>query len=427
MKKILLISANTEKGPILYPIGLGYIHSGLIQKNYDAGILDLAHNEYSKECIFNYLREYNPDYIGISIRNLDNCCYRHPLSFANQIKQLVDWIGEWRSQTVIFIGGSAFSLLPESWLKFLNVNYGIIGDGTNSIPALVENLEKGIVFPKIPGLAYFKNERCIKYQADSGNSFRNINPSRDGFIHKLISGEKVRHNILSKRGCNYKCIFCAYHVLEGNKIIEREPQSVIDEIIEMIEKHNIYEFDFVDSVFNNPQKHAEEICRLIIENGLKVSWKCFLNPYNCSKDFLSLLKQAGCKHVELGIDTASDKMIRLMKKGFKKQDVCECIKNCNAVGLAYDVCLLFGCPGETIETVKETLELMDKLNVNELFGLIGIRILPHTEIFNTFTKGFNEDDLLLPKFYMSPEVEPKDIINVFNEKFKNNHPNWMIV
>lgn len=427
MARILLISANRIQEPYVYPIGLGYIHSGLVLRGYEAEILDLAHIDFNKKTIWKYLNEYKPDYIGISIRNLDNCCYLHSISFAPDVHKLVKWIYELNHNQKIILGGSGFSLAPESWLDFLNVSYGIINDGTLSFAELISQLESDNESPNVSGLIYRGKDKYIQYPSDTGEAFLNIFPSREVYIHDLLPDIPVNHNVLTKKGCIYKCTFCAYPCLEGNQIIMRKPKHVIDEIIKMIEENHITEFDFVDSVFNYPRSHAEEICNLIINHNLKVSFKCFLNPYKCSKHFIRILKQAGCRHAELGIDTAAIDMIKSMKKGFQREDICECIENCKEIGLSYSVCLLFGAPNETLNTVDETLALMEELDVNELFGLIGIRLLPKTEVYSEYLKNEKECDLLFPKFYCSNSVKSDEIKELFYKKYKSKHPNWIIV
>lgn len=75
---MLLISANTEKRPPVFPLGLSYIHASLVASGWEAGMLDMTQLEYTREAVTNYLNAYAPDYIGLSIRNLDNCCMQYP-------------------------------------------------------------------------------------------------------------------------------------------------------------------------------------------------------------------------------------------------------------------------------------------------------------------------------------------------------------
>lgn len=428
MKKGLLISPNTESNPTIFPIGLGYIRAGLMKNGYEAGILDFAHLPLQEEVLLSYLCEQEPDYIGISIRNLDNCCYMHSRSFIEPIIKLVDWIKAWNSSIPVILGGSGFSLLPEVWLQITKADYGIHGDGIESFPYLLNCLQSNKEPEYVPGVVYNRNGTWIRCDAEQTECLNHVPfPSREGFLHLQQDSREVRHNIQTKRGCSFRCSYCAYPILEGRKLRLRSPQNVVDEICEMTERYHINEFDFVDNVFNNPSEHAEEICREIISRKVKVRWGCFLNPIGCSKEFLQILMDAGCNHVEFGIESGCNKILRNMRKNFNIDDISITVRNCKEVNISYSCCLLLGSPGETMGTVRETLRLMEVLDVKQVFGLIGVRILPDTEIHKKYAGYLSIPQLLEPKFYISEEIQPEQLLEEFNNFYKQRHPAWMIL
>lgn len=428
MKKGLLISPNTETCPTIFPIGLGYIRAGLLKNGFEVGILDFAHLPLQEEVLLSYLCEHNPEYIGISIRNLDNCCYMHPRSFIEPVKELVGWIKAWNPTVPVILGGSGFSLLPEVWLRITKADYGIHGDGIESFPRLLNCIQNKKEPDNVPGVIYAKNSSWIRCDAEQIERLNKLPfPSRDGFLHFLKDNQNVRHNIQTKRGCSFKCSYCAYPILEGKKLRLRSPSNVVDEICELLERYHINEFDFVDNVFNNPSEHAVEICHELISRKVKVSWGCFLNPISCTENFLRILMKAGCKHVEFGIDSGSSKILRNMRKNFDIDDICMAVNNCKTVNISYSCCLLFGSPGEDMDTVRETLQLMESLDVEQVFGLIGVRILPNTEIHQKYAKNLSEAQLLEPEFYISKGIQPKQVWDEFNIFYSQRHPGWMII
>jgi radical SAM superfamily enzyme YgiQ (UPF0313 family) len=428
MNRVLLISPNNETNPLIFPIGLGYIRSSLLKNDFEVGILDFAHLPFQKNVLLSYLNQYKPNFVCISIRNLDNCCCLRPRSFINPIKEIASWIKERDSAIPIIIGGSGFSLLPQIWLQTVEADFGIVGDGTKSLPILLNCLRNREDLNNLPGFINFNKYKWIGYPTEHAERLDEIPfPSRDGFVHPLQENQKVRYNIQTKRGCNFKCIYCAYPLLEGKNLRLRSPKNVVDEIQEMLEKYYINEFDFVDNVFNNPLEQASAICREIISRKLKVTWSCFLNPAFCSKDFLNLLIDAGCTHVEFGIDSASNKMLKTMKKNFNQNDIRSIVDYCKDTNISYNLCLLFGCPGETVETVRETLRFLNELGVEQIFGLIGVRILPNTEIHHRYSMNLKISDLLEPKFYISKKIHPDQILNEFDTFYKEKNPGWMIL
>ncbi len=426
MTRVLLISANRMVHPYVFPLGLGYVHAGLKKYGFHAGVLDLAQILFRKQTVLKYMNRFHPDYIGISIRNLDNCCYSSPKSTVWEVKQLVGWIYEWQKNAVVIIGGSAFSLLPEEWMDELKVSYGLMGDGTDTFAQLIMQLEEGCKNPNVPGLIFWDRDRWVKYPAMKQNAVLKILPSRDIYIHRLQPQLSPAYNILTKTGCTHQCLFCAYPCLEGHRVTKREPWHVAEEIRMMKEQYQISAFDFVDSVFNAPSEHAQEICREIIAKRLNIRFTCFLNPDGCSKQLAVLLKQAGCVHAELGIDTASVRMLKTLRKGFTKEQIFQCIQVCREAGLSYNVCLLFGGPGETMETVDETLAFLDEAGVEELFGLTGIRILPGTGMYEWYVRENGPVKLLLPQFYCSKQISPQQVKKLVDSKYKK-HGEWMLI
>ena len=267
MKKVLLISTNMEKTPTaIFPLGLGYIQASLLAAGYEAGIMDLAHLTWEKSIFQEYMQQYNPDIIAIAVRNLDNCCMQRPRSFVGQVVQVIHWIRQCNPGMPIIMGGSGFSLLPEEWLATVGADYGIVGDGTDSMVQLVSKLEKQEDPGPIPGLIYAGNGGWIRNPPLLEKNLDKFPfPKRDGYIHPLAPETSVKHNIQTKRGCPFQCSYCSYSSLEGTGVRIRSPQNVIKEIRELTLYYKVTSFDFVDSLFNYPVGHAEEICKQIIK------------------------------------------------------------------------------------------------------------------------------------------------------------------
>lgn len=427
MGRVLLISANTEKRPPVFPLGLSYIHASLVASGYEAGMLDMTQLDYTREAVTSYLDAYAPDYIGVSIRNLDNCCMQYPRSFVEQVCILVDWVRQWSHAAIVILGGAGFSLLPRQWLQETGADYGIVGDGCDSMVELLSHLEKGEEPSTVSGLMFCTKNGEWKYLTPEAPEQLDhpYFPSRSGFLHSYDVERKVRHNVLTKRGCALSCTYCAYPSLEGRAVRLRSPQGIADEIEQMVLQHDIGSFDFVDSVFNYPLEHAEDICRELIGRAVPVSWGCFLNPRFFTADFAGLLKQAGCSEVEFGIDSGSDICLRSFKKNFRQTEIRAVVQLCQEQDLSFSFCLLIGGPEETPETLRETLDLMEELKVQRIFGLFGIRILPSTDMYR-YVGSPEPDDLLHPKFFMSPQLNLEQASSICRP-YRERNPDWMFI
>lgn len=427
MGRVLLISVNTEQRPPVFPLGLSYIHAALTASGREAGMLDMTQLEYTREAVTSYLDDYAPDYIGLSIRNLDNCCMQYPRSFVDQTCALVGWVRQWNSEAAVILGGAGFSLLPRQWLQETGADYGVVGDGCNSIVELLDQLEAGETPCSVSGLMFRSADGDWRYwPPDAPEQLDQAYfPSRSGFLHSYDPEGKVRYNVLTKRGCALSCTYCAYPSLEGRNVRLRAPEAVADEVQEMALVHGIRSFDFVDSVFNFPLEHAEDICRELILRDAPAAWGCFLNPRFFTADFAGLLKQAGCTEVEFGIDSGSDVCLRSFKKNFRQGEIRTVVQLCREAQLDFSFCLLIGGPEETPETLAESLDLMEELEVQRIFGLFGIRILPSTDMYS-YVGSPEPDELLHPKFFMSPELSLEQA-NSICRPYRERNPDWMFI
>lgn len=426
MKRVLLISVNREMNPPVFPLGMSYIHSSLRHAGYESGMLDLVHVPFGQAAIHGYLAEFAPDYVGLSVRNLDNCCMQRPRSYVELVRTVADWVRGWNPAVPIILGGAGFSLLPVSWMEASGGDYGIAGDGCESMIQLLRALDAGESPRAVPGLVFREQGRWQANPTDlSAQLDKPYLPERSGFVHPLDGERRVRHNVLTKRGCAFACTYCAYPNLEGREVRARSPQHIGEELARLSAVEGIREFDFVDSVFNFPLDHAEAVCQEILDRELDLAWGCFLHPLFFTASFASLLKRAGCVSVEFGVDSGSDRCLKSLGKQFGADDIRRAVELCREQELPFSVCLLFGGPDETLETVAETLALMDRLEIGEVFGLFGIRLLPNTEINDLYGES-DPDRLLAPSFYLPEGLDLQEALALCGS-YRERHPGWFFV
>ena len=172
-------------------------------------------------------------------------------------------------------------------------------------------------------------------------------------------------------------------------------------------------FTFCDNSFNVPKAHAEAICQELIDRKLDIRWGTGgLKPVGVTEEFCHLLRDAGCGYINLAVESGSEKMLASMKRGYTADHVRQALSSLNKAELPFGISLMIGAPGETPETIVETFELIDRVQVPlEIWVTIGICLwTPHQEILNAARKdGQLKDDrtLFSGAYYMSPEL-PKD-------------------
>ncbi len=408
--KILLISANRERFPDpVFPLGISYISHNLKKAGYDVAVFDACFSSEPLEELKSKINETEPDVIGISIRNVDNNAFPITNNYLDYYKDLVS-VCRVNSSATIVLGGAGFSIFPEFYVDELKADYGIKGEGEFVFLDLLKKIEKNE-----------KNIEKVIYSPLLQNIDFDDFPKRDGFDIDTYYKYSGSINIQTKRGCPFHCVYCSYPVLEGGKYRFRGVNKVVDEIQYWAER-GVLHFFFVDSVFNDPEDYAAEICREIIKRKLNIKWTGFFIPKIKNKDFLDLCMESGLSSVDFGTDAFSNETLKGFRKPFNVDDIFESCDICNSKNIKFNHSLILGGPNETVETLNETIANVDKTKPTSVIAFIGVRVYPNTEIANLI--GSETKIGLEPLFYISEGV--KDIIVDKMLEVTETRVNWIV-
>lgn len=200
------------------------------------------------------------------------------------------------------------------------------------------------------------------------------------------------------------CSFCSTSAIEGRSIRRHSP-GVIADWLEQLAASGFHNFHFVDNTFNLPPAYAKELCPQILERGLKINLWCIVYPKWIDSELVRLMARVGCREISLGFESGSDRMLGSFHKRLTTDEVRAVSKMFADAGIFRRGFLLLGGPGETQETVEESLKFADSLNLDALKITVGLRIYPETPLAATaLTEEVIEpgDDLLWPRFYLAP-------------------------
>ena len=402
--RVLLISANTEKINILpMPLGLHYVAAATRNRGHDVRVLDLMTHEESSRPIRNAIGSFHPDVIGVSVRNIDDQDMNDPKFLLAEVKSTVLRCRR-LSDAPIVLGGAGYSIFPEAVLAYLGAEMGIQGEGEFVFPELLERLEKGTGLSGLPGL-YLKG---IGLQGERTfiHDLSDLDTSGvHGFCSSYDRGLFVPFQ--TRRGCPMDCTYCSTAAIEGRRIRRKAPRSAVEEL-KVFVGQGFRRFFFVDNTFNLPSSYAEEMCRAIIRQGLSIDWMCILYPGRVDEGLIRLMAEAGCKEASLGFESGCERILKIMNKRFGLEEVRKTSLMLEKHGVKQTGFLLLGGPGETRESVLESLSFADSLPLNGLKITQGIRIYPHTKLARiAVNEGLvsPEDDLLKPTFYMVRGIE----------------------
>ena len=399
--KVLLISANMEtmNMPPL-PLGLACVAAATGRAGHDVALINLMFEEDAERAIRSSLENFCPDVIGVSVRNVDDQNMERPRFFLDSVREVV---ANCRSmcRAPVILGGAGYSIFPESALRYLGADMGIQGEGEVVFPALVERIAHGAQVSDIPGI-YLPGVPAV------GRSFEgNLDdlPLPDAGL--LIPPGADRRNlwvpVQSRRGCPLDCTYCSTSAIEGRPIRRRSPDRIVRWLTDLRET-GYRNFNFVDNTFNLPPSYAKALCRRIIREDLDIRLWCIIYPKWIDAELVDLMARAGCRQISLGFERGSDGILRTFNKQFGKEEVRAVSRMFGEAGVERRGFLLLGGPGETKDTVEESLSFADSLNLESLKITTGIRIYPRTPLARTAIAGGvlgPEEDLLKPRFYMA--------------------------
>jgi radical SAM superfamily enzyme YgiQ (UPF0313 family) len=401
--KVLLISANTERINIVpLPLGLSYVAAATRNGGHDVRVLDLMAEDDSESLIRETIASFGPDVIGISVRNIDDQT-KDGRFLLDEVKRVVRDCRR-LSDAPIVLGGAGYSIFPESVLAYLEADMGIQGEGEVAFPALIERLAQQADLSETPGL-YLRDrgllgKRTFVKDLDSLPIFG---------AHEFLASQDrgLWLPFQTRRGCPLNCSYCSTSTIEGLAIRKRSPEAAVTELACCVEC-GFRQIFFVDNTFNLPPGYAKEICRKIIDRGLDLSWRCILYPGKVDEKLAALMAAAGCREVSLGFESGSKRILLNMNKKFTLREIRQTAETLARHGIRQQGFLMLGGPGETQESVLESLTFADSLPLDQLKITSGIRIYPQTALARVAIDAgmiSPDDDLLFPKFYLVRELE----------------------
>jgi len=416
MKKILLANTNIEKLPYpIPPLGICLLASCL-KGRYEVKVYDGVFDE--GRSLVELIRSFCPDYIGFSIRNIDDVVADRTIFYIDRI--LSDFIRPVQqvSQAPVILGGSGFSVFPWEIMKLTGADYGITGEGEEVFPELLRCLDEGKTVNHLPQVLMKGNGSTGAITHKHYISFDAVPFSEiDHHIDFSPYLQRSVYSIQTKRGCALRCVYCTYPCIEGKRYRVRNPETIAREIEEAMDRLAKTTFEFVDSTFNEPAGHAEEICRAIIRRNIQPRLRTMgINPRNTSHELFNLMMRAGFTQIDVTPDSAAPTIIKNLQKGFTFRD----IKRTALLTRMYDLptmwFFLFGGPGETLETIEQTRSFIG-LYINEEDMVLlhaGLRIYPNTPLEKIALKeGVIRpgESLFYPSPYYYSKAVPRKILD----------------
>ena len=399
--------------PLIGPIGLDYVAASVEKAGMDVEVVDLGLADQPEKTIKDYFSTREPELVGLSFRNADDCFWPSADWFVPGLKDMINTIRA-MTKAPIVIGGVGFSIFAKSIVEYAGADFGILGDGETAITELIRQLQAARRFEDVPGLIWQENNR-IHNNPPSWPDSISLGTSRKFIDNQSYFKRGGQCGLETKRGCNRHCIYCADPLSKGTMLRLRNPSEIADEV-ESLLSQGIDVLHLCDSEFNVPRNHAYAICDEFNRRSLsdKVRWYAYLSPTPFDADLAKAMAQAGCVGIDFTGDSGSELMLRTYRQQHTREDLATAVKLCRMNNITVMIDLLLGGLGETPQTVRETIDFIKQIGPDCAGAALGLRVYPGTameqiiaeELRDPTNSGIRRKytgpiNLLKPTFYIS--------------------------
>lgn len=405
INRILLISTNSYREPFpVFPLALSYLTAAIKQKFDGIELRIFDFNTGDREQFNELLRSFQPNLVGISIRNIDTVNFFDNSQFIEENLVLIQEIREIIAP-VIVLGGAGFSIFPEVIFNLLQPDFAICGEGEESFPQLIQCLIDSGDVSRIEGLLFRENGKAVRNKRVTFLSQPDL--VFDDDLVDFYWQESGMMNIQTKRGCPCQCIYCTYPLIEGRTVRTHSPQKIVDTLKALYQQKGITYFFFADSIFNIQNEYNRELAERIIAADMDIQWGAYFAPRRLDPALMQLLKKSGLTHIEFGTESLSNSTLKSYNKNFRVNDVLESADICHQLRIHTAHFLILGGYGETENSLEETLQNSKRIEKTVFFPFFGMRIYPNTKIYQyAVAEGKIKagDPLLSPVYYLADNI-----------------------
>ena len=430
--KVLVVATNRYRNPMpVMPMGACIAAESVQTAGRTVRLLDLMFERSPERALERELLSFPPDVVGFSVRNIDNNESLAPQSLCDELIPLAQCTRRY-SKAFVVMGGAALGVMPEALLRAARADCAVLGDGEAVFPALLAALQEGRGLTGVPGVAWLEGDQM---RVNPGHTRHSLDHFVGPDYARWLDLKKYQRclciaGVQTKRGCPYECVYCTYPLAEGTAHRLCPPETVAEGIGRLVQS-GVRDIEFVDSVFNSPYDHALAVCEALAETGTGARLHATsLNPALVDGPLLDAMERAGFVAMGISAESASDAALAGLGKGYASAEVRRAAEAVRTSPLPCLWMFLLGGPGESRETVHETLAFAHNhiRPSDTAFFSIGIRVYPSTPLDPVArregTLRVVPDHMLEPCFYSPPGLEPEWLLEEV-DRFTAIHPNMV--
>lgn len=410
-----------------FPISLSWLAAVLQKKGYEVLIYDADCNVNPTKMDYTRLEDDYPDYLK-SVKNENHPIWQEMRKKINDFKPDIVGITVWTTFAAsafkvaslckeydedlpVIMGGPHISIKYDEVIKICShVDFLVRGEGEETILELVNVLQEYVNtkrkdnlsndLSRIKGLSYRDNNQIVHNPPRP--FIKDLNsipyPARELLWNKNTYNSEDMGLLMTSRGCPYNCFYCATSIWQ-RKLRYRSIDNVINEIKLVIDNYDTQQFTFKDDSFTVNRQRVMEFCDALKEENLDISWDCNTRVDLIDEELLKTMKSAGCNSIKVGIETGSDRLLKLINKKTTLTQARKAAKLIRKVGIHWTGYFMMGLPSETKQETYQTLKFMRELKP-DFASLSTYEPFPGTRLFEIgIEKGLVQKDRGLEDFY----------------------------
>ena len=345
--KILLVNPNRYRTPPVPPLALEYLQVAISRTRHESRVLDLCFSQDVEADVRGALGEFQPDAVGLTVRNVDTVLMENNQFFLDEIRELV---GLFKTAGIpVIAGGVGFTFVPEGVRDYLGADYGVLGPGEKALPVLLDRLERATV---PTGTILNGWEDGIDPDAPT------VREMVVDYATYLREGGLLGFE--TQKGCFARCPYCS----EGQgRVLFKNPARIVEELQHLTER-GFRDFHLCDAEFNQDLDHCHAFLESLLRSGVELRWTAYMKTEPYDAELFRRLRASGVHLITVSHPTGNRGLEHLteIRRLTRQYDI----------RLAVDY--LCGLPGDTLESVRRSIEQLrtlepDTVGVNSAFRL----------------------------------------------------------
>jgi anaerobic magnesium-protoporphyrin IX monomethyl ester cyclase len=363
--KIVLINPNPlpespwyTKQPVP-PVGLMYVAAVLEKEGYEVKIVDAYLERLSQIELSKRIIKQDPDIVGITT---DSCNFHESLRVAKLVKNV--------SNAVVVMGGPHVTVRAKEVVQYPEVDAVVFGEGEYTMLDIAHMVKNGKSLEGCKGCVFKENDKII------------FNPPRKRIENLDVLPFPARHllpyekysrtytlggiktpvdTMCTSRGCLFNCSYCSSRIIWGKVYHARSPENVVAEIEHLIDNYGTKGVYFRDDNFTLDEDRILKICEILREREIDIEWECSSRVDLVNKSLLEKMYKAGCRAIWYGIESGSQETLKKLNKGIRLEQSRNAVKITKEAGIKVGGSFMIGIPGENMEDIEKTLQLIREL------------------------------------------------------------------